>query len=136
VRRSQEAFLVALSEPGAVEAAVAAALSLHDFARDHPADARLLAAVRREDLVHTASGDELRRVNARLPEVMGDLARRLYGRATPAAVERTTFAVVDLPLGAVRRHLVEGAPLPRTLRPQLEAAVRAALAPQPHPKES
>jgi AcrR family transcriptional regulator len=127
VRRSQDAFVAALAVEDAVEAAVAAALSLHDFARDHPADARLLAAVRREDLVHTASGDELRRVNARLPEVMGGLARRLYGRASRAAVERTMFAVVDLPLGAVRRHLVEGSPLPPALRDQLEAAVRAAL---------
>ena len=131
VRRSQEAFLVALEEPDAVEAAVAAALSLHDFAVDNPEDARLLAAIRREDLVHTASGEDLRRVNARMPEVMGELARRLYGRATAAAVERTTFAVVDLPLGAVRRHLVEGRRLPRGLRQQLEAAVRAALG-DPH----
>jgi hypothetical protein len=30
-------------------------------------------------------------------------------------------------LGAVRRHLVAGTALPRTLRAQLEAAVRAAL---------
>jgi AcrR family transcriptional regulator len=127
VRRSQEAFLAALEEPDAVEAAVAAALSLHDFAATHPEDARLLVAVRREDLVHTASGEELRRVNARMPEVMGELARRLYGRCSRAAVERVTFAVVDLPLGAVRRHLVEGSPLPGGLREQLEAAVRAAL---------
>jgi AcrR family transcriptional regulator len=133
VRRSQAAFVAALEEPDAVEAAVAAALSLHDFARDHPADGRLLAAVRREDLVHTASGDELRQVNARLPEVMGDLARRLYGRATRAAVERVMCAVVDLPLGAVRRHLIAGSPLPTTLRPQLEAAVRAALNPEGGP---
>ena len=127
VRRSQDAFLAALDQPGAVQAAVAAALSLHDFAATHPEDARLLAAVRREDLVHTASGEELRKVNARMPEVLGSLARRLYGRASRAAVERTTFAVVDLPLGAVRRHLIEGRPLPVGLRDQLEAAVRAAL---------
>jgi AcrR family transcriptional regulator len=130
VRRSQDAFLAALERDDAVEAAVAAALSLHDFAAEHPADARLLASVRREDLVHTASGAELRRVNARMPAVMGGLARRLYGRATAEAVERVTFAVVDLPLGAIRRHLVAGKPLPRGLRAQLEAAVRAALRPE------
>jgi hypothetical protein len=39
------------------------------------------------------------------------------------------FATVDLPVGAVRRHLITGSALPRTLRPQLEAAVRAALEP-------
>lgn len=130
VRRSQEAFLAALERDDAIEAAVAAALSLHDFAAEHPADARLLAAVRREDLVHTSSGDELRQVNARLPQVMTGLARRLYGRSTRAAVERVTCAVVDLPLGAIRRHLIAGAPLPGGLRRQLEAAVRAALRPE------
>jgi hypothetical protein len=36
-------------------------------------------------------------------------------------------AVIDLPIGATRRHLIAGTPLPKTLRRQLEAAVRAAL---------
>jgi hypothetical protein len=42
-------------------------------------------------------------------------------------------AVIDLPQGAIRRHLTAGAQLRRSLRPQLEAAVRAALEPTASP---
>ena len=52
VERSQKRFLEALeSDEEPVNCAVAAALSIYDFARDEPADARLLVSLRREDLV-------------------------------------------------------------------------------------
>lgn len=131
VRRSQEEFLDALGDPDPVEAAVAAALAFHDFARTHPADARLLASLRRRDLIvsiHDASlRTSLEELNEPLERAVLELTRRLHGRATRTAVEQTTLAVIDLPLGAVRRHLVAGDPLPRSLREQLEAAVRAAV---------
>lgn len=135
VRRSQAAFLAALGADDPVEAAVAAALAVHDFARREPADARLLASMRREDVVRRAGAPtlraSLREVNAPLAVAVTDLARRLYGRASRSAVERTMCAVIDLPQGAIRRHLTSGARVPATVRPQLEAAVRAALAPIP-----
>jgi AcrR family transcriptional regulator len=56
VRQSQDRFLQQLTASGdAVEAAVAAGLALHDFATQEPADARLLAALRREDLAGEVS---------------------------------------------------------------------------------
>jgi AcrR family transcriptional regulator len=132
VRRSQGAFLEALEQADPVAAAVAGALAIHDFADRYPADARLLAALRREDLVATVDAPRLRRelddLNRPLEVALADLARRLYGRASRANVERTVLAVVDLPQGAIRRHLLAGAALPRGLRAQLEAAVRAVLA--------
>jgi AcrR family transcriptional regulator len=131
VQRSQQAFLTALADPDPVEAALGAALSIHDFARTNPADARLLAALRREDLIGSVHDPKLRAaledLNAPLRDAVIDLSRRLHGRATRTAVEQTTFAVIDLPHGAIRRHLVGGTSLPRGLRAQLEAAVRAAL---------
>jgi AcrR family transcriptional regulator len=131
VRRSQGAFLEALEQPDATSAAVAGALSIHDFAEREPADARLLASLRREDLIEGAEAAQLRRdleqLNEPLQDAVQKLARRLFGQATRANVDRTLSAVVDLPIGAVRRHLIAGAPLPGTLRAQLEAAVRAAL---------
>jgi hypothetical protein len=69
----------------------------------------------------------LEELNRPLEAAILELARRLHGRATRTALEQTTFAVIDLPLGAVRRHLIAGAPLPSSLRAQLEPAVRAAL---------
>src|SRR5215468_10793464 len=52
VRRSQDIFVAALeSEDQPVEAAVAAGLSIFDFAAAAPEDARLLVSARRDDLV-------------------------------------------------------------------------------------
>jgi AcrR family transcriptional regulator len=132
VRRSQERFLEPLRGDGdPVDAAVAAGLAIHDFAREQPADARLLAAMRREDLVgevtDAALSTALQQVNDQLHEAIVVLARRLYGRATADAVERTACAVIDIPQGVIRRHLVNGSAVPRGVRVQLAAAIRAAL---------
>ena len=69
----------------------------------------------------------LREANAAVEAAVRRLATRLYRRASRATVERTLCAVVDLPLGAIRRHLVAGMLLPPGLRAQLQAAIRAAL---------
>lgn len=140
VRRSQAEFLAQLHAEGdPVEVAVAAGLAICDFARREPADARLLAALRREDLVATVADAkliaDLNEINAPLRAGLGALARRLYGRATVAAVEWTTCAVVDLPQGAIRRHLVSGTRVPASVRTQLEAAIPAALRNAQSPKE-
>jgi AcrR family transcriptional regulator len=132
VRRSQARFLEPLyADGGAIEAAVAAGLAIHDFAQHEPADARLLAALRRADLVgevtDLALAAALDEVNDELHAALTALARRLYGRASREAVERTTCAVVDLPQGAIRRHLVNGIAVPGNVRSQLAAAIRAAL---------
>ena len=85
VRRSQNRFLQQLTASGdAVEAAVAAGLAIHDFANEWPADARLLAALRREDLVGQVTEAALivglQEVNDRLHAALTALARRLYDR--------------------------------------------------------
>lgn len=129
-RRSQAAFLVALAVDDPTEAAVGAALSLVDFAIETPRDAALLAAMRPEDLVAGVTGRlqaELDAINAPLALAVVELTRRLTGRTDRAAIERTTCAVIDLPLGALRRHLLAGSPPPPELRDLLDAAVRAAL---------
>ena len=131
VRRSQGAFLEALHAHYPMTAAVEGALALYDFAERERADARLLAALRREDLIERVDSRRLRRelenLNRPLAAGLGELARRLFGRANPGSVEKTILATVDLPMGALRRHLIGGNPLPTSLRHQLEAAVRAAL---------
>src|SRR5215218_2529161 len=100
VRRSQATFLGALEHPDPTSAAVGAALALHDFARDEPADARLLAALRREDLVQSVASAPLRgrlaALNRPVQTGIGQLAERLFGERSRAALERTTFAVIDL----------------------------------------
>lgn len=131
VRRSQATFLAAASDPDAEAAAVGSALSIHDFAQANRPDARLLVSFRREDLLHDARSPRsiatLEDLNRPLGAAVTDLARRCFGRATRDTIERTTFAVIDLPFGAIRRHLVANSEFPPALRDQLRAAVHAAL---------
>ncbi|MEJ2886381.1 helix-turn-helix domain-containing protein [Actinomycetospora aeridis] len=132
VRASQDRFLAALEGSGdAVTVGGAAALTLYDFAREQPDDAALLITLRREDVDRGIRDEDLARglttVNAPIERGVADLARRLHGRADREAVERTVLAVVDLPLGAIRRHLLARRPPPPELRDPLGRAVRAAL---------
>ena len=129
VYRSQASVLAALEHPDAEEAAVAAALSIFDFCEEHPRDAQLLASFGHEELLGlTPDGplaDELKELNRPVERAVVALAKRLYGKRTRAALDRVLLIVFDLPHGAVRRHLIAGAPLPVTLRADLERAARA-----------
>ena len=132
VRRFQAPFLSALdagTEP--LEAALDAAGAVHDFAREEPGDALLLASLRREDLFEAAHSErvraELEVLNRSAEEAVAALSRRLFGNAGPTALARTRLAVADLPVGAVRPYLLSSRPLPRGLRPWIESAVRAVL---------
>jgi AcrR family transcriptional regulator len=131
VRRSQARFLEAIDQPDPVEAAVAAALAILDFCRDEPADAALLVAYRWEDLVRAGLSDQLTReleeLNEPVLHAMGRLARKLHGRRSQQALQRTILAVFDLPYGAARRHLLARTPLPAHLWGDVERAVRAVL---------
>jgi hypothetical protein len=124
--------VAALERDDPREAALAASMSIIDFCDEHPADARLLVAFRREDLVKTIPegpfAEELAVLNRPVERAVAALAHRLYGRATRAALDRTLLAVFDLPYGAVRRYLISGAPLPKALRADLSRAVAAVIA--------
>ncbi len=127
VYRSQASFVAALERQDAKDAALAAAMSIIDFCKDHPEDAQLLVSFRREDLVRTAAegplAEELEELNRPVERAVLDLARRLYGRRSRAALDRTLLAVFDLPYGAARRYLIAGEPLPPGLRADLTHAV-------------
>jgi AcrR family transcriptional regulator len=131
VYRSQASFLAALEQGDAREAALAAAMSILDFCEEHPADAQLLVAFRREDLIRTLPegplADEFEELNRPVERAVVQLARRLYGSRSRAALDRTLLAVFDLPYGAARRYLIAGAPLPSGLRADLARAVAAVI---------
>ena len=147
VRRFQAGFLEAIGQRGvpAAEAAVAAALWTPRFASENPADAVLLIRYRSEDLARFPltdldAADDVAALNDPVIDAIRRLAVRLYGRIGRRGYETLTLAVVDLPYGAVRRHLGRrhpgrgGVELPSELPAQLEAAVRAALAAGPRPR--
>jgi AcrR family transcriptional regulator len=132
VRRSQAAFLDAVDVDDPALAAVSGGMSIFDFCRAQPRDARLLVSFRYEDLVRAAPqgplADELRELNGPVEAAVAGLARALHGRATPPAVGHVLLVVFDLPYGAVRRHLIAGVDPPQRLRADLERALRGALA--------
>ena len=131
VHRSQASFLVALQRDDPREAAVAAAMSLVDFCEQHPSDAQLLVAFRREDLMRAIPegplAEELETLNRPVKRAVVQLARRLYGSRSRAALDRTLLAVFDLPYGAARRYLITGVPLPSHLRSDVSRAASAVI---------
>jgi AcrR family transcriptional regulator len=130
VYRSQASFLAALEKDDPRDAALAAAMSIIDFCEAEPGDARLLASFRREDLIRRTGDElaiELEEVNKPVERAVVSLARRLYGRATRPALNRTLLAVFDLPFGATHRYLLMGIAIPRGLRADLEPAVVAVI---------
>jgi AcrR family transcriptional regulator len=131
VYRSQASFLAALERDDPREAVLACAMSVIDFCKEHPEDARLLTTFRREDLMTAVPkgelADELATLNDPLLRAVEELAQRLYGTRARIALDRTLCVVFDLPYGAVRRYLIAGVDLPSGLRRDLELAVAAVL---------
>lgn len=131
-QRSQVRFLDAAEvAPDARAAVIGAALSVFDFAREQFPDARLLASMRREDLLGSTVDPNLARtleeLNRPLARALGKLTMDLTGRRTAAARDAVALAAIDLPHGAIRRHLVSGRRPPAALREPLEGAVMAAI---------
>jgi AcrR family transcriptional regulator len=128
VRRFQDGFVAALQTPeprGAVREAVRWSV---EFALASPGDTRLLLCYSQADLLDATPAvevlAELAAVNDALERALRALARRLFGSAGAVAVERTTYAVIDLPYAALRRHVLAGTLSRRTVG-TLQAAVLA-----------
>ena len=123
-----QALAMSATGDGALDAAVAMALSALDFAHEYPDDARLLLMMRPEDLVDAEGGGELAEAiaarNVPLVERLRTLARELYGADDARSLDAVQRAVVELPYAAVRRHVDR---VPRWLAGDLTVAVRALL---------
>lgn len=108
----QGEFLRLLSEGDAVEAA----LFTPRWVRRHPQEARVLLLHRREDFMDKGWPEELAQRAAGLgPELQAGLrcfTRNKLNTASEEAVSRVQFALIDVPLAAVRRHLASGKPVP------------------------
>ena len=113
-----------------LETAVAMAVSVVQFAREHPDDARLLLTLRPGDLLDGEPDksfvDTLATMNAPLLGRLDEFARQLYGKTDERSVEAVERAIADMPYGVVRRHAFDS-PMPRWLEDDVAAAARALL---------
>ena len=132
----QERFLVELSVRGPGEKPVDSALRAVrwsiDWVRSDPDSARLLLLYRREDLASSEWPRDLAlragRLARRFDAAMRAFAARLrFGDAEA----RAWYALVDLPIAAVRRHLANGRRVPHEVDRLVDETVRALLGPAP-----
>lgn len=118
------------SHASAVEAVVAAADCPATFFRQHPASARFLLSVRRDELlalgdVPAELAEDLRQLDKDLGRLLIELADNLWGRRDRHAVTAIRDCVVELPTAL----LLRGRRSPdAAARERLAAAVRAVLA--------
>ena len=124
-------FAVAVEEADPRSAAVNAALHSVRWSREHPSTARMLLLSAEADMI----ADDLpepwtRRVadaNKPLLASLRKMSRRLYGSAERQALQRVGLALIDLPRGAVHRHLLARKDIPLEVETLLASAVSAVL---------
>ncbi len=105
----QAAFFERLAGGAPREAGLRAALYMAQRVREHPQEARLLLLHRREDFVDRGWPITLRRraeqLGHQVETELGALSRRLCGRQDARTVRIVSYAVVEAPFAAVRRHV-------------------------------
>ncbi len=130
----QRGFIQAVAAEDPERAAVGAIDHVVGWAREHPAQMRVLVLYRREDLAARwpeELGRELAGLRRDLEVALCDHARARYGRDDADVVARVTFALVDIPYAAVRRYVLTRGDLPAAVADVLVPTCRFALAAQP-----
>ena len=125
----QDNFVRALDENDPIAAGLGAALSLPRTVHADFAGARIMLLHRREDFLDGGWPAELqaeaRRLKQQVDDALGQLARRLFGRASPRALRATSFAVLDIAFAAVRRHVAANEHPPAVVDQFIETAYLA-----------
>ena len=105
----QNRFTAALADPDPANAGLAAALSMPRAVRDDFAGARIMLLHRRDDFLDCDwppdMATEAIRLKHQADDAMNEIARRLFGLVSAETLRLVNFAVIDVPLAAVRRHV-------------------------------
>jgi AcrR family transcriptional regulator len=118
--RFQQGFIAALAS----DDAESAALHTPRWCRSHLDEAAVLLLYRRQDLVAEWPA-EFASVNREADAALDAFIER----HPDLDRERLLFATVDVPYGAVRRHLLNGTPPPSTIDPWITTTCRTVLTP-------
>jgi AcrR family transcriptional regulator len=105
----QDGFFALLGRPAARDAGLAAALYVPQRVRANLVEARILLLYRREDFLAPTWPEEMRArargLQRQVDVGLQGFSRRLFGRADHQTRRLVTYAVLDAPLAAVRRHV-------------------------------
>jgi AcrR family transcriptional regulator len=125
----QDRFVAALGDPDPRAAGLAAALSIAGAARADLRAARIMLLHRREDFLSDQwpadIAAEAARLGAQTETALRQISRRLFGRVTPRTLRLASFAMVDVPLAAVRRHVAANEAPPPIVDELVRTAYRA-----------
>jgi AcrR family transcriptional regulator len=131
VERFQVGLIAELEAPEAIDAGVRAALHTLRWSRRNMAAAQMLLLYRDVDFVDQALShpwaSRAAGLNTPLLKALRAYSRRLYGSASRDCLRRVGFAIVDIPYGAVHRHLAAGKMLPLELDAMVAEAVQGLL---------
>jgi AcrR family transcriptional regulator len=131
--RTLERFHAGLLDSAAAGDPVAVAQHTITWSRAHPAEARVLL-YGAADFAHQEWPPEaqqrLNDAQRRVATAFGRLGRRIGVRGG-AGRERIVFALADIPLALVRRHLNAGEPIPVGAEDLVATTTRALLAAEP-----
>jgi AcrR family transcriptional regulator len=123
----QNRFTAALADPDPAKAGLAAALSIP------LAGARIMLLHRRDDFL---DGDwppdmatEAIRLKHQAGDAMNEIARRLFGPVSAETLRLVNFAVIDVPLAAVRRHVAVNELPPASVEDLIARTYAALIAP-------
>lgn len=109
----QSGFINALRDDETVAAAAAAITHVFAWCDENPGEARLLLAFDEQEIERRAPDavvGELHERNRTAREAVAAWTRRHFADPGLEEFDRAMYALVDLPYGAVRRHLPDGRP--------------------------
>jgi AcrR family transcriptional regulator len=127
----QDAYFDVLRRTPARDAGLSAALFFMGRVRVDLAEARVLLLHRREDFVDRGWPPAMEKRATRLKDQVDtelrDFSRRLRGRVDPRILRLVTYAILDAPFAAVRRHVAANETPPAYLDLAITATYRAVL---------
>jgi AcrR family transcriptional regulator len=129
----QNRFAAAFADPDPAKAGLAAALSMPRAVRDDFAGARIMLLHRRDDFL---DGDwppdmaaEAIRLKHQADDAINEIAHRLFGPVSAETLRLVNFAIIDVPLAAVRRHVAVNELPPPSVEDLISRTYAALIAP-------
>lgn len=127
----QNSWAAGLDEADPIKAGLTAALSMPQVVRKDLEGAQIMLLHRREDFLSDGWPSEMKaeaeRLGRQVKEVLGEIAKGIFGRDTASARRATAFATLDIPLSAVRRFVSEGGVPPAQIDTLIACAYHAVI---------